>query len=170
MIFIKDIEWGDVYKEWKRSETKDEIWRNFFIREGFKDWAQFRRAGIKETKSKKLEWKLYKINPEEVLGFNCGAFEEWLTIADELKSRLFKDISLHQVFSNHPKIQIIKRNFPFPTQLIGFKKQGQIYIFDGHHRCVAISQLLTDQRIENINIFIALAEITDNKNYPLIDI
>lgn len=161
MEFLKNTTWQRVYNEWKRNETRDDIWRQHYARHGFDTWESFRESYIKPTCAPDLTWKIYEVAPVEILDFQCGAFKGWMDLSRDIGSRLFKKICAAAHFKNHKKILALKKKFPASTELIGFSKGKTISIFEGNHRCVAIAQLAIENKIPNTKIFLALAEVVD---------
>ncbi|MBU0671142.1 MAG: hypothetical protein ABH835_03280 [Patescibacteria group bacterium] len=158
MKYIRDITWEEVYENWKENEEKDDIWKDYYDRKGFDSWDDFRKEQIDEIDAPNLKWELYEIFADEIKEYNCGDFKGWLKIAKDVKSRKFKDLAEHEFFQDHKKIEIIKKDFPEETQIVGLKKGGEIYIFEGNHRAVAIAELQKELDF-NKTIYLALAEV-----------
>ncbi|MBU0731360.1 hypothetical protein KKC88_00595, partial [Patescibacteria group bacterium] len=168
MQFIKDIDWSEIYDNWRFGETKDDFWRDYYEREGFSNWEDFRDKYINALRPEEYQWSLFKVNPVEIAEFKCGAFEGWLDVADEARDRKFCEICKTSHFSGHPKVEEIKKQFPSPTQLIGMYKNEEVFLLEGNHRAIAVCQIKKAQ-LENKEITLALCNLRDDREYPFVD-
>ncbi len=167
MKLIKKIEWQDIWKKWRESEAG--FWENLYRGKEFDTWEEWRRTYTKKLNLENKKWGLHSITPKELLNFQCGAFIGWIDASKEAKSRYFKDLIKTSVFQKNNKIKNIKEKIPKEINLIGFKKGENIFIFEGNHRCIAISQLLVEKKEIESKIYISLTSIDEKNNYPFID-
>lgn len=168
MQFIRDIEWEEIYDNWRSGETRGDFWRDYYGRQGFSSWEDFRDKYISAIRPDEYLWSLFKILPYEIGGFKCGAFEGWLEVADEVRDRSFNKLCRAAHFRGHPKVEEIKRHFPSPTQLIGLHKDEAVYLLEGNHRAVAACQLM-DAKLNQKEIMLALCNLQDDREYPFVD-
>ena len=168
MQFIRDISWEEIYETWKFGETQEDYWREYYGRQGFLNWEDFRDKYIKAIRPEEYQWSLFNINAFEIEEFKCGAFEGWLSIADVAGERTFFELCQNEHFEKHPKVEEIKKKFPSPTQLIGMYKNEEVFLLEGNHRAVAVCQL-EKAKLENKEITLALCNLSDDKEYPFVD-
>lgn len=160
MKFLRKTTWQEVYEDWRKNETKDDLWRAHYNRRGFETWEDFRKQHIDKEDLTALDWELYEVDSEEIPSFHCGDFENWQKLSKELGDDTFATLSQAPYFQkDHTKIQDLLANFPPQTQMIALKKGDQIYLFEGHHRAVAISQLCKSGKTPDVQIKIAIAEV-----------
>ncbi|PIR55012.1 hypothetical protein COU74_04745 [Candidatus Peregrinibacteria bacterium CG10_big_fil_rev_8_21_14_0_10_36_19] len=148
MKLIKSITWEEVYKNWKESEKN--YWQKHFTREGYKNWDEFRKPQIEKLKNK--EWELYELDYSDIETLECGNFKHWNVLAEQKGTRLLKELAFAEHFQNHPKIEAIKKNFPKEITLISTEKA----LIEGHHRIVALFQLIKAKESPKVKIFLQL--------------
>ncbi len=153
MKFLKDTTWDEIYNAWRQRETKHDLWKEYYERKGFKSWEEFRAKHIEQEQLPNLKWKLYEITPEEIPSFHCGNYTNWQKLAKEIGDDTFEKLSCVPFFQNHQKIKNLLADFPTETELIALKKGNDIYLFEGHHRAVALCRLP-----QKTNITLALAD------------
>ena len=169
MKFIESTTWQEVYDNWKSHESKNKHWEEFYKEKGHSSWDSFRNFYIKPSRATELKWELYDVEPTEIPKFQCGLFKGWKELSEKAESRLFKDLSEADHFQNHEKIKELKAEFPNQTHLIAFQKGPITTMFEGHHRCIAISQLEESGISVNSKITLALAKVDPNSEHPFID-
>jgi hypothetical protein len=155
MKLIREITWSEVYEGWRAQEATDDLWREFFKNRGHESWEEFRAPYIQDHALPEKSWQLFEIEPEEIPNLHCGPFPGWQALGKEIGSTLFKDIAAADNFSHHEKIEAIKQNFPAKTQLFALRDGDQIQLFEGHHRAVALTQLLQAGQKPEVEITIA---------------
>ena len=156
MEFLRDISWQEIWNQWQKDELN--IWNHLIDQWGFSNWEEWRNSYVSPLHLQQKDWKLFQITPEEILNFECGDFEKWNEISQEVGSRKFKDICQAEVFQNFEKLESLKKDLPKNIQLIGLKNKNTLSIFEGHHRCTSIAQLLLEKKNIDSNITIAITE------------
>jgi len=161
--------WQKIYNQWRRSEMGEHSWQPFFESKGFKSWEEWRGFYLKPLKCEELDWSIQPLNIEDVPLLKCGAFVGWSKIAQEVGGREFSKVATHHYFAEHEKVVGLKSDFPKEVQLIGFLKDGKITLLEGHHRAVALSQLIQEGRVPQTTLTIALGKIPKDQPWPLVD-
>lgn len=159
MKFLRKTTWQAIYEDWRASETKNDLWRQHYERRGFETWEDFRNQHIEKENLSTLDWELYELGPAEIPAFHCGDFTNWKKLAEELGDDTFADLSRAKFFQDHQKIQNLLVDFPAKIQMIALKKGEDIYLFEGHHRAVAICQLLKAKKMPSSKLTLALAKL-----------
>jgi len=168
MILKKTITWKEIMDNWEKNEK--ELWQPFYQKKGFISWFSWRNSYVEKLNLEQKKWKVFSVIPQEILNFNCGAFRGWLEASFEVNSRKFQDLIYSKIFLNNEKIKAIQENFSQFTQIIGFKKNNKIFIFEGNHRCIAISDFIIKKKINlQIKLEICLTTLSAAKEYPFID-
>lgn len=159
MKFLRNITWDEVYEGWRAQEATDDLWREFFENRGHGSWEEFRAPYIHSHALAEKSWQLYEIEPRQVPNLHCGPFPGWQALAEKIGSTQFKDIAAADHFQDHGKIEAIKKNFPAQTELFAIRSGQEIQLFEGHHRAVALTQLLQEGVKPNTAITIAVPKI-----------
>jgi hypothetical protein len=153
MKFLRNTTWQKIYEEWQKSEA--EIWQKHFTNRKHESWSQFRDPQIQELSLPDLTWKLYELDPSEIPALHCGPFPKWQELVKELGDDTFKTLSTAPHFKDHPKVIDLKKHFPPEIQLIATNSQIP-QLIEGHHRCIALTQLLFKNTPPNTKITLAL--------------
>ena len=156
MKLIGNTTWPEIYEEWRRVETQNDIWCAHYKNRGHKTWEEFRDPQIQNLSLPNLTWKLYELDPSEIPSLRCGPFEGWQKLAKELGDDTFKTLSKSPHFADHPKVIDLKKHFPSEIQLIALNTNNTPQLIEGHHRCIALTQLLCKNTPPNSKITLAL--------------
>lgn len=154
---IADTNWEEVYGIWRDTETHNDAWREFYENRQHKTWEEFRGETIEKLNLPNLQWKFYEIQPQDIPHIHCGPYPGWEQLSNELGQTEFAHLSKAEFFKDHAKVEAIKKDLPCDTTLIAIERDNEIYLLEGHHRCVAVSQLLASGRKPDVKIRIALA-------------
>lgn len=170
MKFLREARWEEVYQEWKRSEADQEFWKKEYQRRGFKTWEEFKAVQIMLVTMLEISrWQIFEVFEEELAEFRVGAFQGWLKHAGKAGDRKFSAIAKLSELQSNTKVQDIRTHFPQETQLIGFRKNGAVILYEGHHRSTAATQLFQAGQPPRSCITIALVELDAAREYPFVD-
>lgn len=169
MKFLRKTTWDEIFQDWKKAE--EGWWEELYQERGYTNWEDFRNFYVDQIPVNDLDWKLCDVTPEEVLDFQCGMYRGWKEMSQEVGSRRFRDLVRSSRLTNNIKLNAIFKNFPDDSMLIGFKRNGNIIILEGTHRCLAVSKMINEQdaRIQSLSLQLALADISACEPFAYVD-
>ena len=141
--FIKDIVWEEVFSIWKDCEGDNPYWQKLAKTKGFPSWEVWRRFHAACIDSENRTWKMYEItNPSQnVPHFIMGPYPTWQNHFPEKNKYTFLDLIIAKPEWTTDRAESIMQLFPQGTSMIGLylKDKDAIVLFEGHHRCTAIT-------------------------------
>ncbi len=167
--YIRNIDWEDVFDDWRKNEASQEGWQRTAQEKGWPDWETWRSYLADLLRLKEREWKLYTIdNPAEVIPkFLVGPFNSWQKIVppseiNQINFEKYLRLDLER-WRTHGKVEGLIENYPQRTRIIGLiePKSQKIVGIEGTHRCMAIA-LAEHEGIPlpaDIHVELALAKI-----------
>lgn len=146
---IKKVTWEQVFANWKTNEGADPEWQRFAIEEkGWGSWEEWRLNRSKMLGLPERDWTIFEIDNPNLLipKIKLGPFPGWQKNYPESEwlDHTFKDLVKDKMVSlgNNKKIKSCIDNFPELTQFIGLIIEEEVYMYEGHHRCVALTYRL----------------------------
>jgi hypothetical protein len=140
MKTISEISWKQIEDEW-RCEEDNEIWRDFYRKRGFAEWEHWRWSRKQMLHLPERKWLIYRSeNPVKQVGkMYCDATTRWTDFYSDREQSTFTVLKDHPFFSNHGRVLDIRKNFPNDSQIIALGSGDKTFVFDGHHRAVALA-------------------------------
>lgn len=180
LTFIKEADFEKVFDGWRYREASDPGWVHCATKiKGWPDWESWRRFSADQIGAFTREWKIYRIdNPNAVIpNMQIGPYIGWQQFLPAKNIYTFSEMleipQCAERWAKDRKIIDIARNFPSPTEFIGFFRErvGRIVCFEGTHRSTAIAQSLKNGRRIAFKTLptIALATLPENEDYLLDD-
>ncbi len=152
---IKPLTWEKVFEIWKNSEINEEHWAEYYKKEGFKSWEDWRNKYIGPVKALNKEWRLFKvIDPlKSVPNFRGGPYRGW--------SKNFyegRDLPTFAEIKENPAVAKYLENLHGEITIIAWNTDIGVVIIEGMHRCAAIAKAAKEGRDLNLDLYIAMAD------------
>ncbi|MCX6763130.1 MAG: hypothetical protein NTZ97_00120 [Candidatus Moranbacteria bacterium] len=167
---VKPLKWEEVFDIWRQNEASDPKWMEHYKSRGFATWEAWRETYAVPFKCAEADWGFYVItNPlQDIPNFCGGPFRGWKeNHYGEKDTMTFAKLANLDHFQNFYKTEDIIKNFPNGTIISGMEVDGDIYIIEGMHRCLAIALAKKRGLDMPIDIKIALAKSPQGK-LPLV--
>ncbi|MBU3923017.1 hypothetical protein KJ684_02165 [Patescibacteria group bacterium] len=151
--FIKKLSWKDVFNIWYDNEANEPHWKEYYKKEGFNSWYDWRKKYIDPIKNLNKEWKLIKvINPlKSILDFRGGPYKGWKDFYNNQNLPKFKNIK------EHPRAKDYLKGLSKKTTIIAWNTEKGIVIIEGMHRCAGIAKAAKENKQINLDLYIAIA-------------
>lgn len=167
--FVRPEVWQEIADVWRQNEESNAA--SVYTQLAPPDWLEWRNKIIVPLHLERLDWGLCTIpNPTVTIPyFHGGPFAPWeKRYYGGKQTPTFKEIIA--VAGTHietrDKFTEILASAA-PIHLIGLIKDGEIYIVEGMHRCVAIALAASQQRHIQSEARISLA-VSDLSYFPTI--
>jgi hypothetical protein len=159
---LRPIAWEEIEQEWQRNERTRE-WNEFLKQRGYRDWKEWRSDRWTMLRLPERTWELYAIHDplNTVPQFHGGPFLSWLPYYGGKISASFTEIVAQANHHSSAKIRSVLDHFPMQTMLVGLKRGEQVFIYEGMHRCSALTLAALEGREMNVDVTMAIAEIED---------
>jgi len=174
IVFKQKSSWNEVFVTWESQEGQEVSWQKHAQEIGWDSWRQWRSFISDQLALSSKDWNIYEIQDLSVVSdFLLGPFRGWQKHFESKLTHTFRDlVELHQDWvSQNKSIQNLIANFPADTQLIGLIREsdGKIMLYEGHHRCSALTSvlLLSKRDFPETKIKIALAVIPKSEEVAL---
>jgi hypothetical protein len=148
LSFLRPISWQEVFEDWRTREASNPRWVECATKvKGWPDWESWRLHTSSQLHLPDRSWGLYEvIDPATFLpNLLLGPFHAWQKYTQEKNALSFADLFCleepREIFSKHPAVEALRKDFPASTELIGLVREDnqKIVCVEGHHRAAAVA-------------------------------
>ena len=172
LSLLRSIEWSEIWERWEEMERGQ--WDDYLRQKGFDDWRSWRGEYAEKIKLKERKWGLYSVNDpfKDIPKMIVGAFPSWKMYYSGIGNATFFNLAIHPDLKKNNRISEIGNNPPQEIFLIGLIYGEYVLVFEGTHRCFAITLASMKERFFPCNVSIALSDIEEfevkkwEKEYP----
>jgi hypothetical protein len=164
--FIKNLSWPEVFEIWRQNEEGGQNWIEHFKSRGFDTWEEWRMRYAEPFRCPEANWGLYRLkNPvRDLPSFWGGPFRSWKEkFYKDRDSMTFQELAATSEIQTHGTVNDMVKSFPNPTTLSGMVVDGEVYIIEGTHRCLALALMNQRGLAHEGEVFLTLAESPGGK-------
>ena len=152
--FIKPLAWKEVFEIWQNNEINEPHWQEYYKKQGFNSWLDWRKKYIEPIKVMNKNWKLVKVvNPlKSVPNFHGGPYKGWKDYYEG------KNLPKFSEMKEHPRACDYLKNLPAKTTIIAWNTETGIIIIEGMHRCAGITKAAKEGKDVKFDLYMAVAD------------
>jgi len=155
--FIKSLTWDEVVGIWRNNEINEEHWKKYWESKSFKSWEEWRKKYLDGYAVLNRDWYLVKVRDpiSSVPKFRGGNYKVW-------KDNFYEDLEMptFDKMKENPAASEFLNNLPKETTIIALNTDIGIVVAEGMHRCTAITKAAKEGRQLDIDLYIAMTDVS----------
>ena len=159
-VFVRNLNWQDVFEIWKNNEINEPHWQEYYTEKGFNSWIEWRNKYLEPIKALNKKWKLVKVvDPlKSVPKFHGGPYNGWW-------KNYYQGENLPEFgkMAEHPRSEDYLKNLPSKTTIIAWNTEIGIVIIEGMHRCAGITKASKENKNIKLDLYMVVADCPLNQ-------
>lgn len=152
---VKSLTWEEVFEIWKSNEINQIHWQEYYKKEGFASWFDWRKKHIEPVAALNKEWGLVRVVAplKSVPNFHGGPYGGW-----DKNFYEGRDLPTFAEMKEHWAAADFLKNLPKKTTIIAWNTEVGIVVIEGMHRCAAITKAAKEGTSLDIELHLAVAD------------